>query len=169
MPQADQSVEPLADAETYFQVQHFYATQLRHLDSGDAEAWAATFTADAVFATNTMPKPIQGRTAIAAAVRRGARRRAETGVVQRHWVGMLVAGRRADGAIVARSYSLVTSTPPGGPATLALTTVVDDVLVREDGTWLTAERLVSHDDVPPVDGPPAGVPESAAVPATAGP
>ena len=169
MPQADQSVEPLADAETYFQVQHFYATQLRYLDSGDAEAWAATFTPDAVFATNTMPKPIQGRPAIAAVVRRGAQRRAESGVVQRHWVGMLVVSRRADGAIVAQSYSLVTSTPPGGPAAIALTTVVDDVLVYRGGTWLTAERVVSHDDVPSVDGSPAAVPESAAVPATTGP
>lgn len=158
MLQSDQTVEPLDDAETYCQIQQFYARQMRYLDSGDAEAWAATFTEDGVFDVSIRPEPVCGRAAIAASARRGAQRMADSGAVLRHWVGMTSIGRRADGAVVAQSYSLVIATPAGGPATLTLSTVVDDVLVRRDGAWLAAERLVSHDEARPAVGSAVSLP-----------
>jgi hypothetical protein len=168
MPQSDQSVEPLDDAEIYSQIQQFYARQMSYLDSGNAEEWAATFTEDGVFSVNVRPEPIHGRAAIAASARRGAQRMADSGAVLRHWVGMMSISRRADGAIVAQSYSLVISTPAGGPPTLTLSTVVEDVLVRQDGTWLTAERLVSHDDARPAVGSAVRPKEPATVSAAPG-
>jgi 3-phenylpropionate/cinnamic acid dioxygenase small subunit len=60
---------PVADQKVYEQVQQFYARQMRCLDEGKVTEWAATFTADGVFAANAHPEPFRGRGAIEAGAR----------------------------------------------------------------------------------------------------
>ncbi|MFD1046811.1 nuclear transport factor 2 family protein, partial [Kibdelosporangium lantanae] len=41
--------------ETYQEVQHFYARQMRALDEGQVADWARTFEQDGVFDANGLP------------------------------------------------------------------------------------------------------------------
>ncbi|CAM5717009.1 hypothetical protein SVIOM342S_07854 [Streptomyces violaceorubidus] len=63
---------PTAPADVYAEVQHFYARQMRLLDTGEADAWAGTFTEDGSFAPPSRPQPVRGRPALAAGARQSA-------------------------------------------------------------------------------------------------
>ncbi|MFG2041505.1 nuclear transport factor 2 family protein [Dactylosporangium sp. NPDC048998] len=130
---------------TYARVQQFYAAQMRLLDDGKAEEWAATFTEDGEFGQDRRPAPRRGRLDIGAGLRRAADALAERGAVRRHWLGMLTVDERPDGTLHTRYYALVIETPRGGVAALHLSTAVDDVLVRHGDSYLVRSRYVVHD------------------------
>jgi hypothetical protein len=58
------------DAETYGQIQHFYAWQSQLLDFGRFEEWAGTFTEDGSFLAPGFPEPVRGRTALGVGTRK---------------------------------------------------------------------------------------------------
>jgi uncharacterized protein (TIGR02246 family) len=134
------------DAARYHEIQQFYARQMQLLDDGDGAAWAETFTEDGVFAQNVKPEPWRGREQIAQRMTAGLARVAERGLTRRHWFGMIT-GYAEDGVVHTRYYATVYETPRGGQATVYLSTLCEDVLVRQDGQWLVRHRLVSHDGV----------------------
>jgi len=136
-----------ANDSLHLEIQNFYAAQMQALDAGAAEAWAATFTADGVFAANAHPEPTRGRAALAAAALATSADLAARGVVRRHWLGMLTVRAGSAGTAYARSYALVVATPKGGKPALAFSTLCEDTLVREDGGWLVRERVVTRDDL----------------------
>jgi hypothetical protein len=149
------TASPHVPTDLYEQLQQFYARHMHAGDSGDIGAWAACFTEDAVFVSNGLPHPLRGRAAIEATARLGAADRAERGATHRHLVTMLdvhrdhsVAPGDADDSVVARSYVLVVESVSGGKASLHLSAVCEDTLVRGDGTWLVRERRVTRDDLP---------------------
>nr|WP_267889361.1 nuclear transport factor 2 family protein [Streptomyces sp. NBRC 110035] len=131
----------------YVSVQRFYAEQMRLLDEGRAEEWAATFTEDGVFGQNSGAEPVRGRTAISAAVRANQARLAADPQQRRHVFAMLTVDPAADGAVRARSYAQVLVTPPGGPTVLHLSAVCEDELVPAAGGWAVRHRQVDHDGV----------------------
>ncbi|MEU5920012.1 nuclear transport factor 2 family protein [Streptomyces sp. NPDC047141] len=131
--------------DVYVSVQRFYAEQMRHLDEGRAEEWAATFTEDGVFGQNAGPEPVRGRTAIAAAVRANQARLAADPQQRRHVFAMLTVDPAGDGAVRARSYAQVLVTRPGGPTVLHLSAVCEDELVPAAGGWAVRHRRVDHD------------------------
>jgi len=133
------------DAETYAELLQFYAQHMQLLDSGEAEEWAARFTPDGVFEQNVKPEPWQGRERIAQSMRKGVDRLAERGVVRRHWFGMVTAGRQDDGRVRTRYYAVVFETPPGGKASVYLSTTGEDVLTKSEDGWLVSYRYVTHD------------------------
>ncbi|MGA4876168.1 nuclear transport factor 2 family protein [Streptomyces lydicamycinicus] len=139
-------VLPVDDA-LYQEIQHFYGRQMRFLDQGMVEEWAATFTEDGVFTANAHPEPSVGRAAIAGGARKAAAQLAEQGLQRRHWLGMLEADKQADGTIHARTYALILSTPRDGQASVHLSTTCDDVLVREEGRLRVRRREVRRDDL----------------------
>jgi hypothetical protein len=139
------SSENTTSSDLYYQIQHFYATQLHYLDSGEIDKWVMTFTQDGVFAMNSQPQPARGRAAIGKAAGKAAEDLARRGVVQRHWLGMLALDPHPDGTVRTRSYALVTETPRGGHAALKLSAVCEDVLVQGDMGWLVRERQVRRD------------------------
>ncbi|EDY42544.1 nuclear transport factor 2 family protein [Streptomyces sp. SPB074] len=142
------ALAPTAPADVYAEVQHFYARQMRHLDSGEAEIWAGTFTEDGSFAPPSRPEPVRGRPALAAGARQSAAALAARGEIQRHWVAMLTVAPAADGTLTAESQVTLVVVPRGGPARLDLVCVCRDVLVREAGELLVRERVVTRDDQP---------------------
>ncbi|WP_312018676.1 nuclear transport factor 2 family protein [Streptomyces sp. I05A-00742] len=138
---------PVSGAD-YQEIQHFYARQMRLLDLGEAEAWAETFTEDGVFEQNVSPQPVRGRAAIATGMRAGLDRLAGTGLVRRHWIGMVAADVHEDGTVRSHYYATVFETTKGGTPQVHLSTTAEDVLVRRDGGgWLVAHRTVRHDGV----------------------
>ena len=58
------SATPATGSALQAEVQQFYARQMHLLDSGEADAWAETFTEDGVFAANAHPEPARGRETI---------------------------------------------------------------------------------------------------------
>lgn len=137
--------EPPASGPLFPQIQQFYAYQAQLLDSGAAEDWAATFTADGVFAQSAKPEPWRGRTEIAARMRAALTKLAGRRVTRRHWLGMVHITVVDDGVVETRYYATVFETPAGGPPAVLLVTVCEDVLVYEDDRWLVRYRLMSND------------------------
>lgn len=133
------------DLGLYERVQQFYAVQMRLLDEGRAEEWAATFTEDGEFGQDRRPEPRRGRAEIGGRLRKAADALAARGVVRRHWLGMLAVDPRPDGTVTTRYYALVIETPLGGPSALHLSTAVDDVLVPDGDAFLVRRRYVVHD------------------------
>ncbi|MEV0374134.1 nuclear transport factor 2 family protein [Streptomyces sp. NPDC050636] len=134
--------------DSYQQIQQFYAQQMQAGDGGDFDAWGASFTESAVFLSNGLPEPLNGRSAIVAATRAGAADRAAKGVSHRHVVSMLDIRPVTEGTVAARSYVLVIASSQAGGATLHVSTVCEDRLVSGDGGWQVAERRVTRDDLP---------------------
>ncbi|MFI2607759.1 nuclear transport factor 2 family protein [Kitasatospora sp. NPDC018619] len=128
---------------------HFYARQMQLLDSGEAEAWAATFTADGLFAPPSLPEPVRGRAALAAGVRSAHAALVAGGEVRRHVLSTAAVEPPApDGSVRVRSYVQVVATRRGEDPRLLLMCVCEDLLVVEDGQWRVRERYVTRDDRP---------------------
>lgn len=149
-PKAQNPAVPWNDgttfAETYAEVQQFYARQTQLLDSGDAEGWALTFAEDGTFAPPSLPEPICGRVDLAAGLRAAAARLVEAGEVHRHLFSMTAITEREDGSLGARSYTQIIATPRDGAPRLHLMCVCEDVLTRQDGALRLRERRVTRDD-----------------------
>ncbi|AHI01186.1 nuclear transport factor 2 family protein [Kutzneria viridogrisea] len=133
--------------ELYQEIQHFYARQMQQLDAGEAEAWAATFTEDGVFEANAHPEPSMGRAVISAAVRQAHAKLTEAQEVRRHWLGMLTIDRGEDDTLFVRSYALIVATKKGGTPSIAFSTLCEDTLVQDGGSWLVKYRKVTRDDL----------------------
>src|ERR1700742_441498 len=97
MALVDDRTDTQVTTRLYMDIQHFYGRQMRHLDSGHVEEWAATFTENGVFAANAHPEPQRGRAAIEEGARNAAAQLRADGVQRRHWLGMLEVEPRPDG------------------------------------------------------------------------
>jgi uncharacterized protein (TIGR02246 family) len=134
-------------AETYQDIQHFYARHMQASDSHDVVGWADGFAEDGVFATNAFPDPINGRAAIAEHSARAFAAQAEAGIVRRHMMTMLAAVSVADGTVHTRSYVMVLETRQGQTPTIYCSTSCEDVLVRQEDDWRVLSRQVRRDDL----------------------
>lgn len=131
------------------QVMRLYARQSRLIDSGDAAAWAGTFTADGVFASPSYPEPATGKRQLVAFAERFAAGNA-SGTVSRHVVTNVDVLRGAnDDQLVVHAYLQIVSTPRGEFSRLVRLTTITDRLVRLDGAWRVAHRKVVRDDAEP--------------------
>lgn len=134
-------------AALHSEIELFYARHMHLLDAGEADAWAATFAPDADFAAPTLPEPVRGRPALAAAVRHSAAELAAAGTIHRHWHGMLDVTPRPDGSIQVRCYALVIATQRGGEPRVHRSCVCEDTLTRTaDGALQVHDRRVTRDD-----------------------
>ncbi|PYC83788.1 hypothetical protein C7C46_08555 [Streptomyces tateyamensis] len=145
MTQQTDQLDTTRQAVTYYQVQQFYAQQMRLLDSGEAERWADTFTEDGVFHQNVDPAPLAGRSAIAVAARRRIETIKSDSLTRRHWLAMLEVDEQPDGRVRTRYYAMAMATPAGGRLEVYVSTVSEDVLVRSGDSWLVEHRYVVHD------------------------
>lgn len=132
-------------AETYAQIQQFYARQMRLLDAGAAEQWADTFTEDGVFEETTKPEPLCGRQVIATSARARIDQIAGDDRTRRHWLGMLDVEPLDDATVRTKYYALAMATPRGGRLDVYVSTECADVLVWKNDTWLIRHRWVRHD------------------------
>ena len=146
--QAYQAAGEVPFERLYAEVQQFYAEHMHHLDSEEADEWAATFTEDGVFAPPSLPEPVRGRTALAEGVRRQAAQLVEIGERHRHCFLMMAVTPRPDGTVYVRSYTQVIATPRDGQPRLHIMCECHDILVRVDGRLLVRERRVTRDDRP---------------------
>ncbi|MFJ3923223.1 nuclear transport factor 2 family protein [Streptomyces sp. NPDC090022] len=136
-------------AALHAEVQQFYAYQMQRLDLGEAEAWALTFTEDAVFDVPTLPEPVRGRAGLVASAYGARAALAAAGERHRHFLGMLDVRPRPDGTVGVRSYAIVYASEIGGASRVHRVCVCEDVLVRDaDGMLRVSARRVTRDDLP---------------------
>jgi hypothetical protein len=138
---------PGVDAETYVQIQHFYAWQSQLLDFNRFDEWAGTFTDNGSFLAPGFPEPIRGRATLAEATTKN-HEGIDPGLAVRHWFNMTSVQPVVGGAVRALSYVLVLRTPRNGDPVIYRSTTCEDVLVQADGQWLVQERVIRRDDLP---------------------
>ncbi|GAA3248244.1 hypothetical protein Slala03_68440 [Streptomyces lavendulae subsp. lavendulae] len=127
-------------AELYTRIQQFYADQMALMDHGDAEAWAATFTEDAVF-----PAGVTSRAGRADSARAHAEKLVLEKADLRHWLGMLDVRPQPDGTLRTRAYVLTARTVRGEELRITASVVCRDHLVEEGGRWKVVERTLRRD------------------------
>ncbi|MFJ8996386.1 nuclear transport factor 2 family protein [Streptomyces sp. NPDC102279] len=147
MASAEHAPHPGEFAALYAQAQQFYAHQMQILDIDGGEQWAATFTEDAVVELPPLPAPLRARAGLTHYARATAARRQRAGSRLHHWVGMLDVRPQPDGTLHTRCSALAHATPPGATSKVLYVCVMEDVLVRAHGTWRTAHRRITRDDL----------------------
>lgn len=132
-------------AELYAEILQYYARQMQALDEGKVEAYADTFTEDAVFGHTPGREPARTRPGILADLREVRERLDADPQQRRHVFTMVDVEPHADDALRVTCYALVLTTRPGDGPEMVRSCVVRDVLVRQDGRLRNRQRLVDHD------------------------
>ncbi|MFD5771337.1 nuclear transport factor 2 family protein [Streptomyces sp. NPDC127049] len=159
-PHTAQRVTP----ELYVEVQQFYASQMPLLEERRLVEFLETFTEDCTLEHVPYGWRFDGREQLLKemSARRGdaskpraeetsARRAREEniayydGLVYRYWFDRMLITPAEDGTVGVRYQAMVSMTDAQGKVSFEPTTVVEDVLVRENGSLLTRSRVVTHD------------------------
>ncbi|WP_067667794.1 nuclear transport factor 2 family protein [Nocardia miyunensis] len=138
----------VVDAGTVAAIHQLYARQSRAIDSGAAQEWAQTFTADGEFHSPTYPEPVVGTAALtefAAEFDRAARAADER---RRHVLSNLLVERVDADTLAVSGYLQVLATRIGGESRLVRFTTIDDRLTRHGDDWSITRRVVERDDAP---------------------
>jgi hypothetical protein len=140
----------------YGQLSRFYARQLLLIDDDAVDECALTFTADSVLVRDAQPERMraagatarrEGRVKIAEGLARTVRARKRAGITRRHWLSDLRVLPGPEGGARTRFYLVAVDTPAGGRPAPRNSTVVEDELRCQDGTWRVHRRQIRHDDV----------------------
>jgi hypothetical protein len=132
-------------AQDYFEIQQLYARYNIAIDSGDAEGWAATFTADGVFNTSV------GHDALVNFVKTW--REKLGGATRKHWNNNLqITGntKEASGNV----YLMLVDIGTKPPSILATATYTDSLVKTKDG-WRFTKRTTKGDSPPAAPSAPA--------------
>jgi hypothetical protein len=125
--------------QDYIDLQQLYARYNMAIDSGDGEAWAATFTPDGVFNTTNV-----GHDALVQFVKDWREKR--DGANRRHANSNLLYTPTDTGA--RGTCYLILLDIGVRPAAIAMTGVYDDVIVRTPRGWRFTSRTVRIDPAP---------------------
>jgi uncharacterized protein (TIGR02246 family) len=127
------------DAQDYAEIQQLYARYNEAIDSGDAEAYAATFTPDGVFNNN-----YKGREGLMSFIE--AWKGKMNGLTRRHWNTNLVITPSPECAT--GSVYLMHLDVSARPPVMASTAKYSDVLVKTAQGWRFKTRN-TRGDAPP--------------------
>jgi hypothetical protein len=129
----------------YFEIQQLYARYNIAIDSGDAEGWAATFTADGVFNT------FNGHDALVNFVKMW--REKLGGATRKHWNNnLLITGNSKEAS--ASVYLLLVDFSTKPPSMVGTATYTDSLIKTKDG-WRFTKRTTKGDSAPAAPSAPA--------------
>jgi SnoaL-like domain len=129
----------------YVEIEQLYARYNIALDSGDAEAWVATFTPDGTFNTSS------GREGLLKFAKEWHEKR--NGANRRHWnsnLRLMGTPEGAEGSVYLMLLDVSTR-----PASIALTGMYSDTLVKTADGWRFKKRQVKGDTPAPAAAAPA--------------
>jgi hypothetical protein len=136
-------------AQDFFEIQQLYARYNNAIDSGDGDAWAATFTQDGVFNT------FVGHDALVNFVKTW--REKLGGATRKHWNNNLqITGnsKEANGAV----YLMLVDFSTKPPSIVGTASYTDSLIKTKDG-WRFTKRTTKGDTVPAApNAPAAGAP-----------
>jgi hypothetical protein len=137
-------------AQDYVDIQQLYARYNIAIDSGDAEAWAATFTPDGVFNT------FVGHDALVGFIKMW--REKLNGATRKHWNNNLqITGNSKEASATVYLMLVDFSTKPTG---ILMTGSYTDSLIKTKDGWRFTKRTTKSDVTPPAP-PPAPAPPAA--------
>jgi len=128
-------------AADYTAIQQLYARYNTTLDRGDADGWAATFTADGVFANN-----FKGTEALKGFANNWRTNPAMNGAARRHFSADLVITAGAQDVTASVSTLLVDLSTT--PTSIASYVTYSDVLVKTPDGWRFKSRAVKAETAP---------------------
>jgi hypothetical protein len=126
-------------AQDFVEIQQLYARYNEAIDSGNAEAWVATFTPDGVFNT------FNGREGLMTFAEQYKGKM--NGTRNRHWNTNLIITPTAEGA--SGSVYLMLVDVSAKPPVIASTLKYDDLLVKTAQGWRFKKRATRADTAPP--------------------
>jgi hypothetical protein len=135
--------KPSLSTQDYIDIQQLYAKYNEALDSGDGEAYAATFTPDGIFNNN------KGRDALLAFVQQWKEKM--NGMSRRHWNNNLIITPTAEGAT--GSVYLLLVDISARPPVFAAAAKYSDVLVKTPQGWRFKQRTTRADSAPAAPKP----------------
>ena len=135
--------KPSLSTKDYIDIQQLYAKYNEALDSGDGEAYAATFTPDGIFNNN------KGRDALLAFVQQWKEKL--NGMSRRHWNNNLIITPTAEGAT--GSVYLLLVDISARPPVFAAAAKYSDVLVKTPQGWRFKQRTTRADSAPAAPKP----------------
>ncbi len=124
-------------SQDHDEIRQLYARYAHTIDTGDAEGWADTFTADGVFGN------AHGRAALVEFVHTVYKQNQELGRQSRHWNNQILIEPTAEGA-AGTCYLVLYNTGVTPPA-IRLTGVYEDTLVKTSNGWRFTARVVKRD------------------------
>jgi ketosteroid isomerase-like protein len=133
-------------AQDYQEIQQLYARYNVAIDTGDAEAYAATFTPDGVF------NNFQGRDALIGFIKIWRSGRLN-GANRRHWnTNLLITG---DGKAASGSVYLMLLDVSTKPVSIAAVATYTDSLVKTADGWRFSKRTTHSDSTAPATASPS--------------
>jgi ketosteroid isomerase-like protein len=125
--------------QDYVEIQQLYARYNHAIDSGDAEGWAATFTADGVF-----NQRFTGRDGLLEFMNQWKEKM--NGANRRHWNSNLLITPSAEGA--SGKVLLMLLDVGTKPPSIVMTGQYTDALVKTANGWRFKSRDVKNDAAP---------------------
>jgi hypothetical protein len=141
--------EMTLSAQDYLEIQQLYARYNVAIDTGDAEAYAATFTPDGVF------NNFSGHDALVGFIKTWRERL--NGANRRHWnTNLLISGngRTANGSVYLMLLDVSTK-----PASISAVGTYTDSLTKTAKGWLFTRRMTHMDGGPPAAAAPTAAPK----------
>ena len=140
-------------AQDYAEIQNLYAYYNMCSDAGDADGYAACFTDDGVLCIENFDMTVKGRDNLCAFKQQDKARRGDK--YRRHWNSGLYLERLDGDTIRGRCYLHAYNGEPGKLPALADVGVYEDTLVKVEGEWKFANRIITMDAssfTPPTTG-----------------
>jgi hypothetical protein len=149
-PQTVRADTMMLSAQDYVEIQQLYAQYNVAIDTGDAQAYAATFTPDGVFNT------FSGHDALVGFIKIWRERL--NGASRRHWNTNLLIngeGKNATGSVYLMLLDVSTK-----PVSIAAVATYTDSLVKTSNGWRFTKRM-THNDGAAAAAAPAATPPAA--------
>ena len=143
MTQSGDASTAAAFAEAYAAIRNLYARYNWCSDEGDADGYADCFTEDGELSLPGIGMRVRGRENLREFKRQDKARRGER--IRRHWNSGLFLEAAGDGAMRGRCYLHGYDGAPGEAPVLSDVGAYDDVIVRRDGEWRFARRVITMD------------------------
>jgi 3-phenylpropionate/cinnamic acid dioxygenase small subunit len=120
------------------------------LDYGDNQAWARCFTPDGNFDVRMRGEPLFAHAGTEALAAFAASHTHAPDVYHKHFLSVPAIEFTGPDAATARTYFTMLHERPQGPVVLVIGRYLDQ-LVRTDGRWAFADRVVDMEALPPRD------------------
>lgn len=137
------------EAET--EISQLFVRYAEALDYGDPQAWAACFTPDGHFDVRQRGEPLFAHTGTEELATFGAKHTHAPEVYHKHFVSIPNLTFDGPDHVTGSTYFTMLHERPEGPFVLVIGRYLDD-LVRVDGRWALAERVVDMEALPPRAG-----------------
>lgn len=142
------STPSLIEISLYYDLRVFYADHLVLREQGDAAAWFGTFDDNSTLMTNLFDQsPVMVKSTFIPKIRALDAEFEAAGIQLRHSASNFVFTCNGDNTVSARFYGVLFVISSDGISRVHSTSVVNDLLRREEPGWRILSRRLIRDDL----------------------